>query len=318
MSTYVNIDEFRDIRISDFLASLGHHPVSKSGKELFYHSMLRQTNLNTPSLSVYDEGGKWIDRAGANQSGIHGGGIIQLALAYWPELAFKDVLHKINETLNLNPDIARIDSSTINKAVNAPKHYAFELVKTKPIGTNFLLTKYLESRGIIDVAQGLLQEVYYKNHLNKETLKSYYAIGWKNEHNNFEFSTIKGFKSSIGAKGISIIPGENSGHAAVFEGFMDYLSWLKNNKSNTESPTVYVLNSIVQLNKTIEKIKGYKTVDLYLDNDPPGRQAAAAVIQALPQTIDRSNVYKGYKDYNEMLVDKLGSYFHAFKNITKR
>jgi len=318
MSTYVNIDDFKNIRISDFLAALGHFPVIKSGKELFYHSMLRETSRNTPSLSVWDEGGKWIDRAGANHSGIYGGGIIQLALAYWPQLPFKDVLHKINETLNLNPNIISQQPIKITNTENTPREYAFELVKIRPIGTNFILTKYLESRGIIDVAKDHLQEVYYKNHLNKDSMKSYYAIGWKNEHNNFEFATTNGFKSSIGAKGISIIPGESPEHSAVFEGYMDYLSWLKNAKPISGSPTVFVLNSLVQLNKTIERIKKSKTIDLYLDNDLAGKQATKTALLALPQAIDRSNTYKGYKDYNEMLVDQLGSYYHSFKNSTKR
>lgn len=318
MSTYVNIEDFRDIRISDFLSSLGHYPVKKSGKELFYHSMLRETSQNTPSLSVWDEGGKWIDRGGANHSGIYGGGIIQLALAYWPDLPFKEVLHNMRDTLNTPPTHRPevLDITSQNKPIYNQQH-ALQLVKTKDIGTNFLLTKYLESRGIFDVAQDHLQEVYYKNHLNKDSLTSYYAIGWLNEHKNYEFTTIKGFKSSLGAKGISIIPGSDEGQLAVFEGYMDYLSWLKDTKSQSISPTVYVLNSIVQLNKTLDRIKHFKEIDLFLDNDKAGKQATINVLNAIPRAKDRSAQYSGYKDYNEMLVERIGSKYHAFNNIKR-
>ena len=318
MSTYVNIEEFQNIRISDFLAALGHFPVKKSGKELFYHSMLRETSHSTPSFSVWDDGGKWIDRGGANHSGIYGGGIIKLALAYWPELSFKEVLLEMRNTLNILPSVSLNNSPPLNSAIQKPQQYAFNLVKTQPIGTNFLLTKYLESRGIFDVAQGKLHEVYYKNHLNKDSLTSYYAIGWQNEHNNYEFSTIKGFKSSIGAKGISIIPGTDLEHAAVFEGYMDYLSWIKYNQTILHSPSIYVLNSIVQLNKTIDRIKNFKQIDLFLDNDIAGKQATANIINAIPHAQDRSNQYQGYKDFNEMLVEKIGSRFHSFNNSLKR
>jgi hypothetical protein len=318
MSTYVNIEEFQNIRISDFLAALGHYPEKKSGKELIYHSMLRQTSQSTPSFSVWDDGGKWIDRGGANHSGIYGGGIIQLALAYWPELSFKEVLLEMRNTLNTRP-ISSINNSLLqNVDVQKSQDYAFKLVKTKPLGTNFLLTKYLESRGIYDVAQGHLQEVYYKNHLNKDSMTSYYAIGWQNEHKNFEFTTIKGFKSSIGAKGISIIPGSDENHAAVFEGYMDYLSWLKHTNNAQLSPTIYVLNSIAQLNKTIDRIKNIKQIDLFLDNDKAGRQATSNIINAIPHAKDRSNQYQGYKDFNEMLVDKIGCKYHSFNNFLKR
>ncbi|MCA5004053.1 toprim domain-containing protein [Sphingobacterium bovistauri] len=318
MSSYVNIEDFRDVRISDFLATLGHYPVKKSGKELFYHSMLRETKQSTPSLSVWDEGGKWIDRGGANHTGIYGGGIIQLALAYWPELSFKEVLIEMRNVLNIYSSQSQNQVPVINLNAQKPQEYAFKLVKTKPLGTNFLITKYLESRGILDVAEGHLQEVYYKNHLNKDSLTNYYAIGWINEHNNYEFSTIKGFKSSIGAKGISIIQGSDKDHVAIFEGYMDYLSWLKHNNNHLSSPTVYVLNSIVQLNKTLDRIKNFKLIDLYLDNDLAGKQATIHALNIIPHANDRSPDYKGYKDFNEMLVDNLGCKFQSLKKDTKR
>ena len=318
MSTYVHIDEFQHIRISDFLASLGHYPVKKSGKELFYHSMLRQTSRSTPSFCVWDEGGKWIDYGGANHSGIYGGGIIQLAQAYWPELSFKEILLQMRNTLNMPAGNAHYNVSTFHTTKENTAEYAFKLVKTKPLGSNFLLTKYLESRGIWDVAQGRLQEIYYKNQLNKNSKNSYYAIGWLNEHKNYEFTTIKGFKSSIGAKGISIIPGEDKDHIAIFEGYMDYLSWLKLQQRESISPTVYVLNSIVQVHKTIDSIYNSSKIDLYLDNDKAGRQATKNLINLLPQAIDCAEQYKGYKDYNEMLVAKLDCKFQAFKNFSKR
>src|SRR5690606_14381030 len=95
MSKYVYVEDLRVIPISDFLARLGYHPVRKSGKELFYHSMLRETKQNTPSLTAWDEGGKWLDRGGPNATGVQGGGIVQLGLAYWPQLSFVEVLNKI-------------------------------------------------------------------------------------------------------------------------------------------------------------------------------------------------------------------------------
>ena len=98
MNAFVDVDDLRNIPISHFLAQLGYHPVRKSGKEMFYHTMLRETQQNTPSLTVWDEGGRWIDRGGANQTGIYGGGIIQLGLALWPHLSFVEVLNGIKQS----------------------------------------------------------------------------------------------------------------------------------------------------------------------------------------------------------------------------
>src|SRR5690606_28671494 len=89
------------------------------------------------------------------------------------------------------------------KPVHSPmeqeqKDFFYELVRTQPIGRNFVLTKYLEERGILDVAEGHLHEVYYRKRLDNENKSIFYAIGWKNDQDNWEFSSAKGFKSSIG------------------------------------------------------------------------------------------------------------------------
>ncbi|QQD14388.1 toprim domain-containing protein [Sphingobacterium sp. UDSM-2020] len=299
MSKYVNVDDLREVPISDFLARLGHHPVRRSGKELFYHSMLRETRQDTPSLTVWDEGGKWLDRGGPNVTGIQGGGIVQLGLAYWPQLSFVEVLNKIKETCDMQVAMIPAYKPVQLATEQEQKGYAFELVRTQPIGRKFVLTKYLEERGVLDVAHGHLHEIYYRNRLDNENKNTFYAIGWKNDQAGWEFTNAKGFKSSIGKKGISVVPG-NPDHAVLFEGYMDYLSWLKVNRPDP-APTAIVLNSIVQLKNAIERVKNVPIVDVYFDNDDPGRNCAQRLIEAIPHAKDRSGVYGAYKDYNDML-----------------
>lgn len=300
MAKYIDQKDFEDISIVDFLARLGHFPVKKSGREHFYHSMLRETNQDTPSLTVWDEGGKWIDRGGPNSTGIQGGSIVQLGLAYWPHFSFVEVLNKIKDICDMQVSTIPALKSVRPPAEQEPRDFFYELVRTQPIGSNFVLTKYLEARGILDVAEGHLHEVYYRKRLANENKNIFYAIGWKNDLDNWEFSSAKGFKSSIGAKGVSVIPGK-PGHAVLFEGYLDYLSWFKVNRPDP-APTAIVLNSIVQLKSTIERIKGIPIVDVYFDNDEPGRNCTQLLIEAVPQAKDRSGLYKGYKDYNDMLM----------------
>lgn len=300
MAHLTNADDFRDLSIVEFLAKLGHHPVKKSGKELFYHSMLRETTGSTPSFTVWDEGGKWLDRGGPGPSGIQGGGIVQLAMAYWPQHSFVEVLGKISEVSGRQLSARPTYSQRSTHAEDRQDKPAFLLVSTRPIGSNYVLNQYLESRGILDVAEGRLRELYYRHNKDEyRTSKPYYAVGWQNDLGNWEFADAKGFKSSIGKKSISVIPG-NPDHATLFEGFMDYLSWLKDKKPAVH-PTVVVLNSIVQLNKAVEKIKDIPKIDLYLDNDGPGRQTTKKFMEAAPHAVDRSDQYSGFKDYNEKL-----------------
>lgn len=297
------MDDLRELSIADFLARLGHRPVRKSGKELFYHSMLRETKQDTPSLTVWDEGGKWIDRGGPNSTGIQGGSIVQLGLAYWPQLSFVEVLNKIKETCDMQVSTIPAYKPVQYPKESEPKGYTFELVRSQPIGKNFVLTNYLESRGLLDIADGHLNEIYYRNRNNNENKNIFYAVGWKNELGNWEFTSAKGFKSSIGAKGISVISG-NPHHVALFEGYMDYLSWLKI-KRPVPAPTVIVLNSIVQLKTAIERTKNMPNVDVYFDNDDPGRNCTQRLIEAIPHAKDHSHEYRGYKDYNAMLKEAM-------------
>lgn len=309
MSRFVNMDDLREIPISDFLARLGHHPVRKSGKELFYHSMLRETKRDTPSLTVWDEGGKWIDRGGSNSTGIQAGGIVQLGLAYWPQLSFVEVLNKIKETCDMNVSmIPDYTPAAQYPTEPEPKGYTFELVRTQPIGKNFVLTKYLESRGIFDVAGGHLNEIYYRNRHQSDNKLPFYAIGWKNELGNWEFTNAKGFKSSIGAKGISVIPG-NPYHAVLFEGYLDYLSWLKIERP-VPAPTAIVLNSIVQLHTAIERIKDIPVINVYFDNDDSGRGCTKRLMEIFPYAKDCSGEYHGYKDYNDKLMNWMEHEIH--------
>lgn len=303
MASNTRFSNYQDISIAEFLARLGYHPVKKSGKELFYHSMLRDTPGITPSLTVWDQGGKWIDRGGANQSGIYGGGIIQLAQAYWAELSLNEVLKKIDQTLNIIHYDSTRPIDVKNNAADMDRSYAFKLIKTEPIGSNHKLTEYLKSRGVFEVAHGRMQEIYYINQNSKRS-KTYYALGWKNEHQNWEFSTPWGFKSSIGQKGISIIPGSLNAHAVLFEGYMDYLTWLKLNPKDNHKPSVFVLNSIIHTKKVMDHIQGVQHIELFLDNDTAGKQTTQVILDKYPHAMDKSYFYEGYKDFNEMLMDQ--------------
>lgn len=310
MKNYIDRKSVEGLSIVDFLGRLGYFPVKKSGREFFYHIMLRETGKNTPSFTVWDEGGKWMDHGGANHTGIHGGGIVQLAMAYWPNHSYFEILQKIQYTFDHfeKAEISVFDSS---KAADRETDNILEFSHSQHLGRNYVLSRYLQERGVDSVANGLLWEVYYSNKLYSDPTKLFYAIGWKNEKDNWEISSPKGFKSSIGNKDISIIPGKVD-HLAVFEGFFDFLSWLKLTKKEN-LPTVMVLNSVSLVKRATDRMREFNKIDLYLDNDEVGKQCTSTIMASYPYAHDRANVYSGYKDYNEMLVDTL-KYQYRRKN----
>lgn len=301
MSHYVDVKQLEDFSIVEFLARLGYHPVRKSGKNHFYHSMLRQTGKNTPSLAVWDAGNCWKDWGGAGVSGIFKGGIVQLGMAYWPELSYLEVLHKIREVTNLDVSlIPEYIPPKVYPASDKPEHYQWELVRIQGLGHNPKLVDYLQGRGVYEVAKDRAVEVYYRWKDKPENPKVYFAVGWYNAHDGIEFSNGLGFKSSIGSKWYSVIPGA-ADHVAVFEGYMDYLSWLSLQHPFETLPTVIVLNAISMAVYAKEEMKAFEIVDLYLDNDNPGKKCTQDIMAELPQSRDCSAAYAGFNDFNDLI-----------------
>jgi hypothetical protein len=288
MSIQLTAKELKDqASLVDFLARLGHQPVRKSGREKMYLSMLRE-NDTKPSLSVNDELGVWFDH-GTGQ----GGNIIDLGLGLWPQLSFGEVIQKINDICQLvlvdeHPRRPRI-------AVKIPNYIVLEV---KSIGNNIAISEYLKKRQIFDIEKDMLREVYYYVKDEKGLRKDYFAAGWQNEKGGWEVRN-KYFKGCLGSKAISFIPG-HSKKAAVFEGFLNYLSWKAENPAADHS--IIILNSVALLAEAIDKAKAFSSLDTYFDRDISGHKASKEFNLALPYATDRSSVFEGFNDYNDKIV----------------
>lgn len=293
MSEHLIAKELKEhASIVDLLKRLGFNPVKKSGKEHLYISMLREFDTK-PSFCVNDDVGVWFDH------GIRkGGNIIDFGLAYWRTLSFNEVVEKLVAICAANLPERQSRPRRPGNAVKLP-HYIIEAVKD--VGTHPAITSYLKSRGVFDLAKKLLNEVYYYVEVQKGERKHFYAAGWKNESDGWEVRN-KYFKGCLGKKAISVIQGHPK-EVAVFEGFINYLSW---NAENPEAvSSIIVLNTLALLSEGIEKAKEFSSINLFLDRDNAGHQATATFIKALPYASDRSKAYEGFNDYNDKLVAAL-------------
>lgn len=287
MSNDQNLKELREQgSMVALLAGLGYQPARQSGREKMYCSMLRD-NDKVPSFAVNDELGVWFDHGTRK-----GGNMIDFGLAYWPHLNFPQVVEKLMEVTSGGPRESR--PMRPRKQTRLPNYVIYE---TKDIGTHPAITEYLKSRGIFYEAKAQLSEVYYYVEDQKGERKDYYAAGWKNENGAWEVRN-KYFKGCLGHKGISLLPG-HAKSLAVFEGFLNYLSWKKENPAADHS--VMVLNSLSLLRPGIERAKAFSSIDIYFDRDAAGFSAAREFIRELPYTCDRSVAYAGYNDYNDKI-----------------
>jgi DNA primase len=283
----------RDIKeqvsLADLLSRLGFQPAKKSGRELFYKSMLRDNDKN-PSFCVNDQLGLWFDHGTGK-----GGNIIDFALAYWKGLDFRQVLEKISQTAA--PGVSPNPAARPTRPVPQVKLPSYGIQHIKDINSRSAIAEYLRSRGIFEQAARRAKEVHYYVDDHKGTRRQFVAAGWANEAGGWEVRN-KYFKGCLGKKGISFFQADEKS-LAVFEGYFNYLSWLKLHPDNSQS--ALVLNSTAMLSAGIERAKAFSSIDLYFDNDAAGRAASRDFTEQLPYARDKSRAYWTHNDFNELI-----------------
>lgn len=186
------------------------------------------------------------------------------------------------------------DGGIFEQHVPAPKQKGLEIVRVRPLEHEGLL-RYLEKRAVSrEVAQRECRQVWYKI----GDRKTQFAIGFENILGGWELRTEK-WKGGSSPKGISIRRQDGgSDTVVVFEGFIDYLSYLTMKKG--EIGDVVVLNSVVNVDKALDFIRGHREVRLVLDNDDAGREA----VKKIGIGEDFSWVYGNFNDFNEYAMWK--------------
>ena len=275
----------------DLLTNLGFVPGKRVRNEQLYLSPLRDTDT-TPSFSVNDKQGTWFDFGEGK-----GGNIIDFGLKYWKGSSFQEVLEKIVLTCDGSVPVLSA-APNYKRQPMAEKEPNYEILDIKELGSNAAILNYLESRGVGQVAEGRLKEIYYYIEDEAKKRNKFFAAGWQNEKGAWEIRNLN-FKGCLGHKAISFIPNSEK-RLAVFEGFFNYLSWLTENPFAADS--VLVLNSLSLLQAGTLKAQEFRDIALYLDNDPSGRQATLDFTSALPWAKDRAGIYTGYNDYNDLIV----------------
>jgi 5S rRNA maturation endonuclease (ribonuclease M5) len=309
----MNSNQAKKLSLPDILSKLGHQPVKtlKGGNELWYKSPFR--NEIDASFHTSFLGGKWI----WNDFGDQGGTVLDFAMRYY-NADIKTALANLERLTSSNTQQSLFSSPTApltppQASTPAANTETLVLRKIIPLGVESFngkaLLQYLtEKRGIDPIiAAKYLVEVQYRNN---ETEKVYFAVGIKNEVEGYEIRNAY-FKSSIGKKGVSFIKGRGEGQAAVYEGFMDFLSALTYYQSVdlakfqelVQGDTI-IMNSASFQERTKEILKAgnYTKISLYLDNDKTGQKVRDSIQEQTHLfTIDCSNIYKDHKDFNQFL-----------------
>jgi hypothetical protein len=291
----MNIQQAQQIPLATLLARLGFRPVKtyKGGVELAYKSPFREES--TPSFFVNVVKNVW------NDFGDSGGTVLDFVIRYQNTDA-RGALNYL-ETLLGNSFLSSTHQNTPPQYFDPSKAETLVLEQIKPFGTSTSLTDYIVEQRKINstIARLYLKEVHFQNTDNG---KHYFAAAFANNSNGFEIRNAF-FKSSINSKDVSFLKGKNSQTIAVFEGFMDFLSFLTLKKLRQAETDVLVLNSITFKEKAINFIgeQNYTSIDMWLNNDKAGKETLHFFIENTNCTIiPQNHLYLDFNDVNEFLV----------------
>lgn len=227
----MNIEDVKQIPITDYLHSLGYSPVKQQGNGLWYKSPLREEH--EPSFKVNTDRNLWYD-FGAGK----GGNIIALA----KELYCSDSLpYLLNRIAEQTPHVRPVSFSFPQRRAEP----SFQHLEVRDL-THPALLRYLQGRGInVELAKRECKELHFTNNG-----RPFFAIGFPNMAGGYEVRN-SFFKGCIAPKDITHIrqQGEPREKCLVFEGFMDYLSFLTLRMKNC--PTMPTLTGRIMSYSTL-------------------------------------------------------------------
>lgn len=272
----------RSVGIESVLEKLGARRAGGRGARLLYHCPFREDR--NPSMYVNVDKGTWVDMANPDEFKGDGIKLVELTLNLHPLEAAKYIVGEGVISSNARPQsytprrVQRVDS--IEYTVHELEHPA--------------LLDYLNSRGIpANLAKRLCKEIH---------IGRLFFIGFPSQNGGYELRNKLG-KRSLGNKNISVLG--TGDKAIIFEGFIDYLSHLRI-YGFLEDHKYIVLNSVCNLQKVIDYFNVFglpQHIQLWLDNDDAGRNAAILLTEKLQCSIeDMSLVYASYNDVNDWLV----------------
>lgn len=291
---YYDLQYIKAIPIADYLHACGIEPAKRYNSYALYNAPYREDP--NASLKVDFRQNLWHDY-GTSQ----GGSIIDLVMQMQGCSAYEAMAH-LAERKAITLAFSSFHRETHTEQIRdeqRPSNVRRILFISEELP--LYLQNYLREVRRIDLAVASP----YLRHVRYEVGgREYSAIGFANRAGGYELRGDKTFKGTIAPKDISVIAGEtHNASLCIFEGFMDFLSYLTMKGKESISPSI-VLNSVNNLPRAIAYLheKGSDSVRAFFDNDEAGRQALQGIQSSGIKVEDMSQYYARYKDLNDYHV----------------
>ena len=277
--------------IVEYLERKGINPVRRTPSYALYRSPLREETQ--PSFKVDTEKNLWIDYGEGR-----GGSIIDLCMRM-EGCTLAETIRLLGQNAPVNGTYSFLNDFVPNNsqpvmAVNGARRL-IEISDTLPSHFQEYLTKV---RCInLEKAMPFLKCISYEVRGRR-----YQAIGFANLSGGYELRDNKTFKGTIAPKDITPIFTDRAEPVCIFEGFIDFLSFLSMKEEITNH--CLVMNSVSNVARTIRYLNDRHLTHIraFLDNDEAGRRTVQDFIKAGFHVEDMNIHYKDFKDLNEYHV----------------
>ena len=288
-----DLSRIKQYPIVEYLERKGVKPVRRTTAYALYCSPLRKETH--PSFKVDTEKNLWIDYAEGR-----GGSIIDLCMRM-EGCTLSEAIRRLGQNAPDNGTYSFLNDFVPNNsqpvmAVNGARRL-IEISDTLPPHLQDYLTK--ERCINLEKAMPFLKCISYE-----VRSRLYQAIGFANLSGGYELRDDKTFKGTIAPKDITPIFTDRAEPVCIFEGFMDFLSFLSMKEEITNH--CLVMNSVSNVARTIRYLNDRHLTHIraFLDNDEAGRRAVQDFIKAGFHVEDMNIHYKDFKDLNEYHVSR--------------
>ena len=289
-----DLSRIKRYSIVEYLERKGIRPVRKTPTYAMYRSPLREETH--PSFKVDTEKNLWIDYAEGR-----GGSIIDLCMRM-EGCTLSEAIRCLGQNASDNGTSSFLNDFVPNNsqpvmAVNGARRL-IEISDTLPPHLQDYLTK--ERCINLEKAMPFLKCISYEVRGRR-----YQAIGFANLSGGYELRDDKTFKGTIAPKDITPIFTDRAEPVCIFEGFMDFLSFLSMKEEITNH--CLVMNSVSNVARTIRYLNDRHLTHIraFLDNDEAGRRAVQDFIKAGFHVEDMNIHYKDFKDLNDFHVSRV-------------
>ena len=282
--------------IVEYLERKGIKPVRKTLTYAMYRSPLREETH--PSFKVDTEKNLWIDYGEGK-----GGSIIDLCMRM-EGCTLQEAICRLGQTASLDAayglskEKSDIGTSPVTPWQPSGARKLIEVSDTLPSH----LEAYLADKRCIDLnrARHFLKCISYEVRGRR-----YQAIGFANLSGGYELRDDKTFKGTIAPKDITPIFTDRAEPVCIFEGFMDFLSFLSMKEEITNH--CLVMNSVSNVARTIRYLNDRHLTHIrtFLDNDEAGRRAVQDFIKAGFHVEDMNIHFQDFKDLNDFHVSRV-------------